>query len=150
MEETIEQKMEDFRAALRDGGLRLTVQRREVFRELAENVEHLDAETVYQRVKERIPMISRDTVYRTLSMLEDKGLLSRVNLLTERARFDPVTKDHPHFICTKCGKIEDLSPDMIDRLEVPEDAKRHGDVASVHVNFRGVCSECLQGAGDGE
>lgn len=150
MNEELEPRMEELRAALRENGLRLTVQRREVFRELAENVEHLDAETVYQRVKERIPMISRDTVYRTLSMLEEQGLLSRVNLLTERARFDPVTKDHPHFICTACGKVEDLSSELIDRVEVPDDARSHGDVNSVHVNFRGVCSECLQSSGDQE
>jgi len=150
MADTIEQKMQTFENALRDSGMRMTVQRREVYRELADTHEHLDAETVYQRVQERIPMISRDTVYRTLSMLEEQGLLSRVNLLTERARFDPDTGAHPHFVCRVCGKIEDLDTDLIDALDVPQAARALGKVETVHVNFRGVCNDCLEELDDEE
>jgi len=55
--------------------MKVTHQRTEIFRELAAGTEHPDAETVYQRVCKRVPSISRDTVYRTLSTLETKGLI---------------------------------------------------------------------------
>lgn len=141
----VDGRMRELEAELRESGLRMTVQRREVLREVAGNREHPDAETVYQRVQRRIPMISRDTVYRTLTLLEDRGLIGRVNVLSERARFDGRRGSHPHFVCIACGAVKDVSPEGVDWPAVPDGVRAEGDVRSVEVRFRGVCRECLAG-----
>ena len=62
----IEQRMERFEEVCRNSGMKLTHQRMEIFREVAQTGDHPDAEKVYQGVRKRMPTISLDTVYRTL------------------------------------------------------------------------------------
>jgi Fur family peroxide stress response transcriptional regulator len=114
----------------------------EVFRELASRDDHPDARTVYERVRRRIPAISLDTVYRTLMSLEGKGLVEKVDFGGESVRFDANTNTHHHLVCTKCGSIEDYYLAEANRLPPPAELASWGDVQSVHVQMRGVCSRC--------
>ncbi len=82
----IGRRMERFVDACRGQGMKVTRQRMEVFRELAGTEEHPDAETLYQSVRERVPAISRDTVYRTLASLEGQGLVRKAEILFSKAR----------------------------------------------------------------
>lgn len=137
---------EDNMAALgvrcREVGLKATRQRTEIYRELASTEAHPDAETIYRRVKRRIPAISFDTVYRTLRTFEEKGLISRVGTPLERSRFDANMGRHHHFVCAECGLVRDFQCAAFDRLAAPEDACRFGVPGSVHVEVRGVCAAC--------
>ena len=135
-------RMDRFKRVFKQAGAKMTHQRIEVFREVARTGEHPDAVTIYQRVRKRLPTISLDTVYRTLWMLTDMGLISTLGLHRERVRFDGNTANHHHFICTKCGMTRDLKVEELDRLETPEEAKRMGTVKTTHVEFRGICSRC--------
>ena len=74
----VEQRMKHFETVCRDEGIKLTHQRMEIFREVAQTVDHPDADQVFQRVRDRIPMISLDTVYRTLWLLNDLGLVDAI------------------------------------------------------------------------
>jgi Fur family peroxide stress response transcriptional regulator len=139
----LERRIEAFEETLRRKDLRVTHQRTEIFRELAATDEHPDAETVYQRVSERVPAVSRDTVYRTLAMLEEHGLVSRADVLGGPSRYDADTEHHHHFVCTECGAVKDFRSRALDDLPIPRSAKAIGRVASAHVQVRGVCSECL-------
>jgi Fur family peroxide stress response transcriptional regulator len=129
--------------ACRRAGLRVTHQRLEVFRALAASQEHPDAETIYERVRQRVPTMSRDTVYRTLCMLERQGLISRVEVLCERARFDSDPTPHHHVVCTGCGKVGDFRSEHLDRFRVPGELKSWGRVDALHAELRGTCAECL-------
>ncbi|MEA3546759.1 MAG: Fur family transcriptional regulator, partial [Thermodesulfobacteriota bacterium] len=100
--------MRSFEQACRAAGLKLTHQRLEIFRELAISTDHPSAETLYKRLKKRLPTISLDTIYRTLSTLEEKKLIKRVQTLENQARFEAQMTQHHHLICDKCKQIIDF------------------------------------------
>lgn len=145
--EDIQSRMDRFMEIMRGSGIKLTHQRIEIFREAARTGDHPDAETIFKRVRKRIPTISLDTVYRTLWMLNDMGLITTLGPQRGRVRFDANASPHHHFICTKCGKVGDFYSKEFDDLEVPEQVSRMGEVATTHVQFRGLCSRCREKEG---
>ena len=140
--EEVERRVERFVADCRARGLKATHQRIEVFRELACSEEHPDAETLWERVRRRIPSVSRDTVYRALGMLEQQELVRRVDPLHDRARFDANMTRHHHFVCTECGMVRDFQSRTLDAFEPPAEVRGWGDVRFVQVQLRGVCARC--------
>ncbi len=143
----VDQQVGDFTAACRREGVKATHQRMEILRELAGTTEHPDAETVYTRVRQRIPAISLDTVYRTLRLLEKKGVISRVPSRQDRARFDANMDHHHHFVCEACGRIVDFNSTALDDFRPPPEVAALGRVDSVHVELRGRCRTCKRAAG---
>jgi Fur family peroxide stress response transcriptional regulator len=138
----VERRISDFVAACRRQGIKATHQRTEILRELAGTDAHPDAETIYAGVRRRIPAISLDTVYRTLRLLEEKGVISRVGAVRDRARFDANTDRHHHFICSRCGLIRDFRSRALDRFTPPAEVTALGRVDSVHVELTGRCRKC--------
>lgn len=143
---TIEHRVAEFVDACHRQGVKATHQRTEILRELVATQEHPDAETIYTRVRRRIPTISLDTVYRTLRLLEDKGVIARVGSIRDRTRFDPNTDRHHHFVCEECGMIGDFYSEVLDRFPVPRDVAAMGSVDRVYVELRGRCRKCQAGA----
>ena len=141
-ESELDRRMRAFADTCRAKGLKATHQRMEIFRELAGSEEHPDAETVYQNVRQRVPAISRDTVYRTLATLEDHGLIRKAEALSGSTRFDANTDRHHHFICTVCGAIKDFRSQALDDLPIPNSVRSFGSIESAQVQVRGVCSVC--------
>ena len=82
----VESRLAAFAVMCREHGIVATHQRTEIYRELAGTTEHPSAEAIYKRVRARIPAISLDTVYRTLRLLEAKGVISRVGFAEDRRR----------------------------------------------------------------
>ncbi len=148
--EQVEKRVADFVEVCRRQGVKATHQRTEVLRELAESEEHPDAETVHARVRQRIPAISVDTVYRTLRLLEDKGVIARVGSVRDRARFDANMDRHHHFVCTACGLIGDFQSTALDRFSVPPEVREMGSVDRVYVELRGRCQQCQRKANETE
>jgi Fur family transcriptional regulator, peroxide stress response regulator len=141
---TISERFETFETTLRERGLKITHQRSEIFRELASTDEHPDAETIFQKVHERIPAVSRDTVYRTLAFLEENGLVRRAEVRSGPARYDAEIEGHHHFVCTICGKVSDVHSEELDRIPVPDSVKGIGRVTARQVQLQGVCRGCEQ------
>jgi Fur family peroxide stress response transcriptional regulator len=135
--------MQRFLEECRRSGLRVTHQRTEVFRELASTAEHPDAETLYQRVRRRVPTVSRDTVYRTLAALEACSLVRKAEIQFSRGRYDANMDRHHHFVCTECGRVADFYSEALDRLPIPVSVASLGRIHSTHVQVRGVCSACV-------
>lgn len=138
----IDQRMAGFTEACHKAGIKVTFQRIEVYRELAATEEHPDAETVYRRVRRRIPTISLDTVYRTLSLLEKLQLISRVLVTSDRTRFDANIAPHHHFVCSVCGLVRDFSSPECDQVKIPPQVAAWGTVNSIHIEVRAVCATC--------
>ncbi len=130
--------------ALRESGLRLTHQRLEVVREIAGSREHPGAEDVYRAVRERVPTISMDTVYRTLGTLSDLGLVRRVAVTRGPARYDANTTRHHHFVCTHCGLVRDVDDRRLDAVRAPRSTASLGRVESIEVQMRGICVDCTR------
>ncbi len=128
--------------ALRSMSLRLTPQRLETAREIAQSDTHPDAETVYRNVQGRISTISLDTVYRTLGTLARLGVVGRVEAISGPTRYDANLERHHHFVCTQCGSIKDVYSPVLDGVGPPEQTDELGVVQSVRVQLRGVCKTC--------
>ncbi len=140
----VERRVESMTAALRDEGLRLTHQRLEVAREIAATEEHPDVESVYRGVRTRVPTISLDTVYRTLTTLVDRGLVARVAVTRGPARYDATVGPHHHYVCTRCGMIRDFFDARLDAVHVPAEVQAIGTVDALEVRMSGVCGECAE------
>jgi len=143
-QEELDRRIQVFTEACSIAGIRMTHQRMEVFKEVAKTDEHPDAETIYGRVRLRIPAMSLDTVYRTLTMLEKLGVVSRVYALCDRARFDATVTPHHHFVCTQCGMLRDFLSTEADKLPVPPEVQSWGVMKSIHLEVRATCSKCAQ------
>jgi Fur family peroxide stress response transcriptional regulator len=138
----IARRVAQFKATARARGIKLTHQRLEIFREVAFSLEHPDAETVYRAVHARMPTVSLDTVYRTLWMLSDMGLVSTLGVRRQSVRFDANPKKHHHYVCIRCGLTRDFESDELHGLRLPGTVKVFGSVLSTHIEVRGVCERC--------
>jgi Fur family peroxide stress response transcriptional regulator len=138
----IARRMKHFEEVCRRAGVKITHQRMEVFRQVAQSGRHPDAGTVFRGVRKRVPTISLDTVYRTLWLLTDHGLIRTLGPPRERARFDANLRRHHHFVCRQCGLITDFYSDALDELQLPEAVAAIGLVETTHVEAEGVCRSC--------
>ena len=138
----LQHRVDTFLGRCRTLGIRTTHQRTEIYRELARTQEHPDADALYHRLRQRIPSLSLDTVYRNLRMLEARGIVCRVGTVGGRARFDADYRPHHHFVCRNCGRVMDLAGPELDALPSPRALVGKCTVESVHVELRGVCLDC--------
>ena len=142
----LDERLRRFKDAARKAGVKLTHQRLEIFREVASSIEHPAVEAVFRAVQERMPTVSLDTVYRTLWMLEELGLLTTLGPRRGAVRFDANLKKHHHFMCMRCGLTRDFENAAFDALPVPSAVKQYGDVVGARVELRGVCGKCSRAA----
>lgn len=127
---------------LREQGARVTPQRVAILKAVESTGSHPDADTVYRHVSREYPHISRDTVYRTLSMMEEKKIIGAVLSFGNAKRYDPDTARHHHLICTRCKTIFDFNAENFDRLEPPVSMIRRFKVVRTTVHVEGECDEC--------
>lgn len=108
----------DVEALCADKGLRITDQRRVIARILSESEDHPDVETLHARASAVDPRISIATVYRTVRMFEENGILSRLDLGDGRARYEEMPESHhDHLIDTRSGKIIEFNDPEIEALQ---------------------------------
>jgi len=99
-------------------GLRMTDQRRIIARVLSESDDHPDAEELYRRASARDPHISIATVYRTVKLFEDAGILERHDFRNGRARYEEVPDSHhDHLIDVQSGRVIEFRNEEIERLQ---------------------------------
>ena len=135
-------KIESFKEKCRENALKITPQRTAIYEELLKAKDHPSADILYNRVRNRLPNISFDTVYRTLLSFSEMGIADVVEGYGEPKRFDPDTREHHHFRCVKCGNILDFKNDIYDNLEIPEKFKKEFRVIKKRVVLEGICKKC--------
>lgn len=138
----IDERLGHFMQAVRETGLRMTPQRMEIFKEVASSDAHPDAEAVYDAVRSRLPNVSLDTVYRTLSLLRTLKVICSVGIPHSNDRFDGNTSRHHHYVCVECGRIIDFRDSGLDALVIPESVASFGSIERAQVEVRGICAEC--------
>ncbi len=135
------------RGYLRRRGLRATAQRRAVLREVVRADEHFDAEQLHDRLRRRGEEVSLATVYRTLALLAEAGLIREVlHGNGDRAHYEVIYghAHHDHMMCVECGKVIEFCDDRIEQLQRLI-CRRHGFQALDHrMGIRGVCRECRE------
>lgn len=143
MDNKTQQRMEHIKAVVKDAGVKLTHQRLEIFREIAASQEHPSADSIFRAVQERVPTVSVDTVYRTLWMLRDLGLVLTLGQEREAVRFDANLDPHHHYVCTRCCLVRDFESAELNELRLPDALHQLGSVVGAHVEVRGLCTGCL-------
>jgi len=140
--EQLEQTMQQFVTACKQAGLKVTHQRTEIYRHLLLEPDHPSAEILHKRLLPSLPSISLDTVYRTLTTLEQHGLVSRIQTAESQARFEAVYAPHHHLICSRCKRVVDFQWPAIDRLDTPADVSNWGQIDSKTIVVYGTCMHC--------
>ena len=144
---TVDRRLDGFKSAAAAAGVKLTHQRLEIFREVASSLEHPDADAVCRAVRRRVPTVSIDTVYRTLWMLNDLGLVTTLGPRRESVRFDANLDQHHHYVCVRCGLTRDFDCAELGALRVPASVQELGRVITTQVEVRGVCLSCARTEG---
>lgn len=139
---TLQSDLEAFQEACRRRGIKATQQRLEIFREVAQSREHPDAEAVFRGVQARLPTVSLDTVYRTLKMLTELGFIATLGPRQESLRFDANKEPHHHYVCVKCGKVQDVVDTLLDVESVQRVVRGFGTVQTAQLEVRGLCNTC--------
>lgn len=132
--------------ALRDSGFRWTSQRALIVREALATHDHFTAEELLDLCRKKDPKVSRATVYRTLTVLEDKGFVEGLETGDGGRRFEHVLghEHHDHMVCTECEKILEFRDDELERRQELA-AKRVGFRIQRHsLRLYGICKQCQQ------
>lgn len=123
-------------------GLKMTPQRRAIVDYLQASLNHPTADEVLTAVNEKFPMTSRATVYNTLNWLKGSGLVREV-FESGVVRYDPNVSDHHHFVCRRCGKVEDIESDTVGSLQL-DSLPGNPKIENYQVTVRGICGDCQQ------
>ena len=133
-------------AVLRARGLRVTSPRLVIHRELRARDRHVTAEEAREDVARVLPGISLPTVYATLELFEELGIVRRVDAGRGAVRYDSRTDMHHHTVCRRCGRVEDFDgAEGLDRalLAAEAGARREGFAADMTaVVLTGLCEKC--------
>ena len=132
---------QELTTALRDRGMRVTPQRVVVHRALRELDRHVTADELLESVADRLPNVSLPTIYATLELLEELGMVRRVQR-AGTTLFDPRVAPHHHLVCTACGSMKDLDF-ALDTAELERAAAQHGfEHERVEAVVHGRCASC--------
>ena len=128
-------------------GLRLTAQRRVVLDAVTEAKGHPAAHEIYERARRVLPQISLGTVYRTLAVLRDAGIIDELHLNETQGRYEERGEPHHHVVCTGCGRIEDLDAKVFRGLTSRAQMATGFHIEDHRLEFYGRCPDCRsQGA----
>jgi Fur family ferric uptake transcriptional regulator len=133
---------------LRAKGRRLTRQRQLIWETFtADPDRHLSAEDVVDRVRGQLPQVNSSTVYRTLELLVEEGLLLRTDLGGDRAYYEPAREHaHHHLVCESCGAVQHLHDEELGDLRARLERGAGFAVGSGEITFFGLCRACRDGS----
>ena len=131
---------------------RLTAPREAIIEFLSKSKEHMSAKEIYVSLHSAHPGIGLSTVYRTLDMLAEMGMVTKISIGDRQSRYEFRSTDkddhHHHLICTQCGKIIDYSEFMAEELRLVKMtgkklAKKFNFVIQDHnIEYIGICEDC--------
>jgi len=122
---------------------RTTAQKSFIFGYLKSVKTHPTAETVYNKVRKKLPSISQATVYRILNNLKDKGEILAIDT-KENVHYDADTSDHAHFICEDCGNVYDITTECSECGILRKKRTKVGKINHYKINFYGICNRCAK------
>ncbi|HEY4084516.1 MAG TPA: transcriptional repressor [Bryobacteraceae bacterium] len=127
-------------------GMRLTRQRQILLDLIDKTGEHLDAERLYRMAREKDPKLNRVTVYRTLKLLKEGGLVDELDLMHqagEQHYYETRRKqEHAHVICLTCGKVEEFFGEPLQRLRRQIESHFGFQIVLARTEVGGYCSHC--------
>nr|WP_244972272.1 MULTISPECIES: Fur family transcriptional regulator [Mammaliicoccus] len=144
---TVEERIQRVKEQLHKASYKLTPQREATVRVLLENEsDHLSAEDVYLKVKDKAPEIGLATVYRTLELLAELKVVDKINFGDGVARFD-LRKEgakhfHHHMVCMECGAVDEIEEDLLEDVEKRVEKEFDFKILDHRLTFHGICHRC--------
>lgn len=132
----------ELKQELIDAGIRPSVQRLAIFEYVRQSCQHPTAEVVYEALRDELGSLSLTTVYNTLKLFVDAGIISMLTIDDTFRCFDGNRSCHAHFRCNNCGKIIDLKmkKDFISLVEGGEGYK----ITDAQLYLKGLCPNCIK------
>ena len=138
--------VQETRDSLKARGLRLTRQRQILLDLIDKSGQHLDAERLYQMAKERDPKLNRVTVYRTLKMLKEGGMVDELDLMhiggDQHFYETRMKQEHAHIICLRCGKVEEFFGEPLQKLRRQVEEHFGFQIILARTEVGGYCPHC--------
>jgi Fur family transcriptional regulator, ferric uptake regulator len=132
--------------SLRQRGVRLTRQRRLLLDLIDQSGKHLDAESLYRLAKEKDSRLNRVTVYRTLKLLKEGGLVDELDLMhyggDQHYYETRLKQEHAHIICLRCGKVEEFFGEPLQKLRRQIEAHFGFQILLARTEIGGYCPHC--------
>ncbi len=128
---------------LRSRGYRITPQREMIIEAIAHQADHINADEIYSRVQARTRSVNIATIYRTIELLVEQGLVSRFDLGEGRVLYAPNQHGpHIHLVCRQCGQVTDAEPKLLSGLDrrIKTDYQFAADLQ--HISLVGLCKTC--------
>jgi len=148
----LEQKKEHYasasalRAPLRKHGIRLTRQRELLFELIHNSHRHLNADQLYELAKKRDPKINRVTVYRTLKILKQEGLIDELDLLhfegDQHYYETRLKREHAHVVCLRCGSVQEFFGEPIREMKDQVETDFGFKIMVARTEIGGYCASC--------
>jgi len=134
---------------LKKSGYKLTPQRQAIVDTILDSVgKHLTVEEIFDIVKKKRPEIGLATVYRTIVLMHEENLVTRLDLKDGTARYELTREDehhtHHHLVCIKCSQVLEFMDDLLDPIEEEIGNKYNFRVLDHSLKFYGICNECAK------
>lgn len=120
--------------------IRLSARRAKVLEYLCSHLDHPTVDEIYANLLKEVPTLSKTTVYNTLHVLIDAGLLRELTIDDHQVRYDIVTEDHGHLKCVECGAIFDFK---VNPGSLASDELAGFKVLDRNVYLKGICPTCI-------
>ena len=137
-------KLEQFREFIRERGLKSTRQREDIATWFFDTGGHLSAHDIYRDLQQVVPGIGFSTVYRTMKLLCEAGLVQERHFGDAETLYENVSGHHDHCICTACGKIIEFENEQIESLQETVAARFGFQLHSHKMELYGLCRDCRQ------
>src|SRR5947209_19226272 len=138
--------LSDMKNSLRERGVRLTRQRQILLDLIDKSGKHLDAESLYQMAQALEPKLNRVTVYRTLKMLKEGGLVDELDLMhyggDQHYYETRLKQEHAHVVCLRCGKVEEFFGEPLSRLRRQVETHFGFQILVARTEIGGYCPHC--------
>ncbi|SHJ57521.1 Fur family transcriptional regulator, ferric uptake regulator [Clostridium cavendishii DSM 21758] len=149
MSQLTSRDFESLKEELKKRGYKLTPQRRSIVDTIIDNEgKHLTTEEIYDEVKQRCPEIGLATVYRTILLLEEMGVVYKLDLNDGCSRYELAhvneTHRHHHLVCNSCGKVLEVQDDLLEDLEAQIESTYKFKILDHSVKFFGLCEDCKE------
>lgn len=122
-------------------GIKPSYQRLKIFEYLLEHETHPTVDEIYKYLSNEIPTLSKTTVYNTLNLFIEKGIVTVITIEEKETRYDANTSMHGHFKCRQCGNVYDFHTDL---SYMDSDSLDGFKVEEKHIYFKGICKKCLK------
>lgn len=131
------------RKRLNESGKRITSQRALILEIIRRGGSHLDADEVYRQARRKQPGISLSTVYRTLRLLKEMGVVNEVRFDENHHHYEPKAPgEHHHLVCLGCGKLIEFTYPLSRYVKRKVNEARDFEIVETEIHLRGYCSSC--------